>query len=92
MSETEVTDCKFSFLVRLGLVRVTSLLGEFSRLLLLKNSIVLLIGEMVRSGDSVIRCVMDLTGDEGESKLMDLARVSAINFLACSRKRCCRSS
>lgn len=58
------------------------LLGEFSLLLLLLlvvpnvNASVLLIGEIVRSGDNVIRCVIDLTGDVGDSR--PLAFVSAI--------------
>ena len=51
----------------------------------------LFIGEIVRSGDKVIRCVMGRTGDDGESRFMDFARVSAINRRACSRRRCCRS-
>lgn len=50
------------------------------------------IGDIVRSGDKVIRCVIILTGDVGESKLFDRARVSAIKRLACSRNLTCRSS
>lgn len=50
----------------------------------------LFIGEIVLSGDKVIRCVMGRTGDDGESRLI-FARVSAINRRACSRRRCCRS-
>lgn len=45
----------------------------------------------MRSGDNVIRCVIVRTGDEGESKLMDFARVSAISLRACSRNLVCRS-
>lgn len=59
------------------------LLGEFSLLLLdlcdvnVKPS-VLLMGEIVRSGDNVMRWVIDLHGDVGESRFMDRALVSAI--------------
>lgn len=50
------------------------------------NGVTLLfIGEIVLSGDNVILCVMERTGDDGESKLMDLARVSAMSRRACSR-------
>ena len=51
----------------------------------------LLMGEIVRSGDSVILCVIDRTGDDGESRLIDFALVSAMSRLACSLKRVCRS-
>lgn len=67
--------------------------GEFSLLLAdlvwLKKPSPVLMGDIVRSGDRVIRWVMVLIGDVGES---DFARVSAINRRACSRKRICRSS
>lgn len=53
----------------------------------LKKPSVVLIGDIVRSGDSVIRCVINLIGDVGESTLCDLARVSAIRRRACSRSR-----
>lgn len=45
--------------------------GEFSLLppLRLKKPSKLLIGEIVRSGDKVILCVIDLNGDDGESRL-----------------------
>lgn len=73
------------------------LVGEFSLLfdiltLLKKLPSAVFMGDIVRSGDNVIRCVIDLTGDVGESKLNDFARVSAIKRRACSRKRACRSS
>jgi hypothetical protein len=55
------------------------------------NVMLLLIGEMVLSGDNVMRCVRGRTGEEGESRLMDFARVSAISRRACSRRRCWRS-
>lgn len=81
--------------------KICCLVGEFSLLFVfvvdvdvdvkLKPSVVL-IGEIVRSGDNVIRCDIDVIGDVGESKLFDLALVSAIKRLACSRKRCFRSS
>lgn len=51
----------------------------------------LLIGEIVLSGDKVIRCVIGRTGDEGESKFIDLALVSAMSRRACSRNLICRS-
>lgn len=71
--------------------------GEFSLLLdilplLKKLPSAVLIGDIVRSGDNVIRWAIDFTGDVGESKLNDFARVSAIRRRACSRKRACRSS
>lgn len=59
------------------------LLGEFSLLLLDLVDVngkpsVLLMGDIVRSGDRVMRCVIDLFGDVGESRFIDRARVSAI--------------
>ncbi len=57
-----------------------------------KKPSVVLIGDIVRSGDNVIRCVINFIGDVGESRLCDLARVSAIKRLACSRSRAWRSS
>lgn len=65
------------------------LTGEFSLLLerLLRNPSVVLIGDIVRSGDNVILWVINFIGDVGESKLRDFARVSAIRRRACSRKR-----
>ena len=45
----------------------------------------LLIGDIVLSGDRVILCVSGLTGDDGESNVIDLALVSAMRRLACSR-------
>ena len=51
----------------------------------------LLIGEIVRSGDNVMRCVIERTGDDGESRFIDFARVSAIKRRACSRSLICRS-
>lgn len=53
----------------------------------LKKPSVVFIGDIVRSGDKVIRCVISLIGEVGESRLCDLARVSAINRRACSRRR-----
>lgn len=50
----------------------------------LMNTSDVFIGDIVRSGDKVIRCFI-LTGDVGESKLCDRARVSAIKRRACSR-------
>lgn len=80
-----------------GVMRFCCLLGEFSLLLLLllvvwpnENVSVLLMGEIVRSGDNVMRCVIDLTGDVGDSRL--LAFVSAIKRRAWSRSRAWRSS
>lgn len=75
---------------------VFCLVGEFSLLLpdfdvKLKPS-ELLMGDIVRSGDNVMRCVIDLTGDVGESRFIDRARVSAINRRAWSRSLACRSS
>lgn len=74
-----------------------SFAGEFSLLfdilpLLKKLPSAVLIGDIVRSGDNVIRCAIDFAGDVGESKLNDFARVSAIRRRACSRNRACRSS
>lgn len=57
-----------------------------------KKPSVVFIGDIVRSGDSVIRWVISLIGDVGESRLCDLARVSAIKRRACSRKRAWRCS
>lgn len=72
------------FISRGGVIRgeFNCFTGEPSLLVLVKKpSIVFIgdIGDMVRSGDKVIRCVISLIGDVGESKLCDLARVSAIN-------------
>ena len=52
-----------------------------------KKPSLVFIGDIVRSGDNVIRCVINLIGDVGESKLLDFARVSAIKRRACSRRR-----
>lgn len=52
----------------------------------------LLMGEMVRSGDRVIRWVIILMGEFGESMFRERARVSAISRRACSLKRTCLSS
>lgn len=57
-----------------------------------KKPSVVFIGDIVRSGDNVIRCVISLIGDVGESTFCDLARVSAIKRRACSRRRAWRSS
>lgn len=60
--------------------------SSFGIVVLKLNELTLLfIGEIVRSGDNVMRCVIVRTGDEGESKLIDFARVSAISRRACSR-------
>lgn len=69
------------------------LTGELSLLPLrpLKNPSAVFIGDIVRSGDKVIRCA-NFPGDVGESKLCDRARVSAIRRRACSRNRTWRSS
>ena len=48
-------------------------------------------GEIVRSGERVILCVIDRTGEEGESRFIDFALVSAIKRLACTRSRVCLS-
>lgn len=53
---------------------------------------VLLMGEIVRSGDIENRWLIPLIGDVGESELIDRDRVSAIRRRACSRNRACRSS
>lgn len=77
--------------VILGDEPILCLVGEFS--LLFVNVVVklkpspLFIGDIVRSGDNVIRCVIGFNGDVGESKLIDRALVSAIKRRACSRKR-----
>lgn len=73
------------------------LIGEFSLLLpdLLDTTLkpsTLLMGEIVRSGDSVIRCVIDLSGDVGDSRFIDRALVSAIKRRARFRRLACRSS
>lgn len=72
----------------------TRLVGDVSRRSAAKpaSDAVLLIGEIVRSGDSVMRCVIILTGELGESMFSERARVSAISRRACSRNRTCRSS
>lgn len=64
------------------------LTGEPSLLVVrVKNPSVVFIGDIVRSGDKVILCVINFIGDVGESRLCDLARVSAIKRRACSRSR-----
>lgn len=71
-----------------------SMLASFgSDLLKLKGCTLLLMGEIVFSGDNKeIFCEFRRAGDVGESRLELLAFVSAINFLACSRSRCWRDS
>lgn len=49
-------------------------------------------GDIVRSGDNVMRCVIDLIGDVGESRFIDRARVSAIRRRAFVRSLAWRSS
>lgn len=82
------------FFSRGGVIRgeFNCLTGEPSLLVRVKKPSVVFIGDIVRSGDNVIRCVISLMGDVGESRLCDLARVSAIKRRACSRRRAWRSS